>query len=245
MHSDIVHVLDLYVSLGAEHHCSHWYSLIQNFRQGNYNNAKTVVQIAWKQFCENILVQVNKNWKNKIVRANTLMSDVCSVSDEAFAYQVARTNIFFWMKKIHTRKTNNVLGGPVNRNQQVDDIVSPLKNGDHLEDVINNEGDDDDGDYGNLVDGIMEGSNVDNAKDEGELEEAKDKINIKAYYACHSALSKLKRENREDWISWDEGFKESISIPLQSLPQGIQREMVAMQPMNNENEVEIEYEIWC
>ena len=64
-----------------------WYMYTPYFRKGEYKDALESVQTAWIYFCENILILLSKEWNEKKVRANKLVSEVVTNSDEAFAIQ--------------------------------------------------------------------------------------------------------------------------------------------------------------
>jgi hypothetical protein len=242
----------------------HWFYYVNLLRFGNFNDKDFEVKNAWYDFCENILVFVNKNWRTKAIRANSYLSDVCTVSDEAYAYQVARTNMHFWMKKmyyrdsckIHTRKVaesewEEIEPFSYDKNGQrvQEDTVSHRKlpgkkkfTGEEDEEVYGDEDDNEDGNEERI--GLVN-SKEDNEEEEGEDEDelnevqmvkrisarninqdasksegglidldlehkSKDKIDKQAYYLCYSILLNAKRTSKEDWMSWDKGFKACI-----------------------------------
>jgi hypothetical protein len=90
--------------LGSDQYRAHWFIYVNFFRIGNFNDATKDVKDAWFHFCGNILPQLNKNWKSKVIQSNKLISDICTVSDEAYAYQIGKTNIHFWMKRLYYKQ---------------------------------------------------------------------------------------------------------------------------------------------
>lgn len=82
--------------LEIEHH---WFNYKEFFRTCNFDDTEDDIKEAWFFFCEHIMVEVNKNWKNSMLRSNTLMSEVCTLSDEAFARTVLETDLLYWIKK--------------------------------------------------------------------------------------------------------------------------------------------------
>lgn len=64
-----------------------WWLYTEHFRDGEYEEASEDVKTAWIYFCERILTIVCKEWNEKQVRANKLVTEVVSSSDEAFAIQ--------------------------------------------------------------------------------------------------------------------------------------------------------------
>jgi hypothetical protein len=97
-----------FIELGGEDYSHHWFQYTNLFRYGNFMDRDELVKSAWFVFCEKILIYVNKKWRTNAIQANTHLSDVCTVSDEAYAYQVARTNLHFWMKKMFVRTHTGV-----------------------------------------------------------------------------------------------------------------------------------------
>ena len=81
-----------------------WFVHVNYFRVGHFSNASIVVQSAWIQFCKSILVHVNKTWKDNLTQQNKLVSSVCTVSDEAFAIQVGKTDMHSWLQKYVEKK---------------------------------------------------------------------------------------------------------------------------------------------
>ena len=78
-------------------HSNTWYLYVNFFRMGNYEDAERKVQEGWCRYCEKILPMVNKEWAKELNYLNKYVSNICSVSDEAFAVEVGRTNMGHWI----------------------------------------------------------------------------------------------------------------------------------------------------
>jgi hypothetical protein len=83
-------------TLEIEHH---WFNYKDDFRTCNFDDAEEEIKDAWYFFCDHVMVEVSKNWKNSLIRSNTVMSEICTVSDEAFASTVLDTDLLHWIKK--------------------------------------------------------------------------------------------------------------------------------------------------
>jgi hypothetical protein len=177
----------LFLKLGSDQYRAHWFIYVNYFRIGNFNEARKDIKDAWFHFCGNILPQLNKNWKSKVVQSNKLLSDVCTVSDEAYAYQIGKTNIHFWMKRLYYKQHQRFIDWqelePLNpkrfRNQSsgMNEGLDAFKEGKHGgaraeefdESEDEKEGDDDD--VGNSFEDANAGSedeDADNNEDEDE-----------------------------------------------------------------------------
>jgi hypothetical protein len=78
-----------------------WFELVDGFRVGEYGDASLDTQLSWHVFCDKILPTVSKKkWKNKLVRANALLREVVTVSDEAYAMLVSKNNMAKWIQRL-------------------------------------------------------------------------------------------------------------------------------------------------
>jgi hypothetical protein len=129
------------------------------------------------------MVEVNKNWKNRIARSNSLMSSVCSISDEAFAITVSNSNLYEWIKK---PKKSNINSNNQNCNVNNDEESEKQEN----EGALNEDGE---------IRLISEQIDI-------------GKISRNDYYKMFYLLQTRKNNNEEDYISWDKGYKDHISV---------------------------------
>jgi hypothetical protein len=84
-----------------------WYEFVDKFRDGHYDAASNETKLSWYVFCDNILPTVAKKaWKSNLVRANSLLSDTVSISDEAYAILVCKSNLPQWISKLFSSKNN-------------------------------------------------------------------------------------------------------------------------------------------
>lgn len=171
-----------------------WFVHIGVFRVGTFTDAKEATQEAWIQFCQHIMELVNKKWKEKIVKENSLMSDICTVSDETFAYEVGNNRIGHWVQK-YLKKKNGV-STKEKSNEDYDE--ENLLEDDHQQ----HEGEKEE------VEGGQE--EVDEEEKEEEKEEQA-KTNARSYYKRFYVLQALKRDHRDDWDTWDFAFQEHFA----------------------------------
>jgi hypothetical protein len=92
-------IKDQYARDGGVATEDHWFSYVKEFRAGFYEEASDVVQNAWVTYVDNILGNVNRQWKSSMSRSNTNVSDIVTVSDEAYAMMVSQLDILTWIEK--------------------------------------------------------------------------------------------------------------------------------------------------
>jgi hypothetical protein len=51
------------------------------------------VKKGWVIFCDYILEQVNQKWSDKMIKSNRHVSEVITVSDEAYAILILKSNL--------------------------------------------------------------------------------------------------------------------------------------------------------
>lgn len=191
---------DLFINAVNDDERKHiWYIYVNFFRVGRFSEANEVVQQAWFHFCGDILVHVNKQWNCKMTQANKLVSEVCTVSDEAFALQIGKTQMAFWISKYVSKEEGledvirSLPKEPLPFSESFDEASVALA--DNLEadkqGEENQEEEDDD--------------DEDNNEDEGN--KSYDKILSSGYYALYDELHTFKTESFDDWKTWDEGYK--------------------------------------
>lgn len=93
-----------------------WFVYINYFRVGEFDNAPKFLQDAWCQFCQHILMFVNKKFNCKVTQLHTAVSQVCSISDEAFAMEIGNTHMCHWIYHYINRKDKSNQYVPVNIN---------------------------------------------------------------------------------------------------------------------------------
>jgi hypothetical protein len=177
-----------YNKVGGKSYKQHWFKYIDCFRIQNFDHHPQEVKNAWFVFCEFMLVEVVKDWKNDVTRSNSLVSSVCSISDEVFAMVIGQTNLEKWIKKMYTTKnTKSKSSIAAREGGQDEDAVLDIFFGD------------------------------DASQDQVE-ERPSDKIDKNKYYHLLKLHQIMKQEYPESYLSWDRGFQDHISVSLATPP---------------------------
>ena len=157
-----------------------WFVFLNAFRRQQFENEEAGIKKAWFIFCDKIMPEVNKNWKSKMAWSNSLMSSVCSMSDEAFALTVCDTKLYDWITKIEKQARTNkhfiTNGSRAAGTQEEDETNEELE------------------------------------KQSSEQGEMLGKNSRKEYYKKFLLLQTRNNANIDIWNSWDEGFRNHISI---------------------------------
>ena len=112
----------------------HWYKHIGKFREGAFHEASEEVQNSWFTFCNNILPSVSKKWQNSQRKANHLLSQHVTASDEAFALLEASLKIKKWTKAIKADDKNESEGE--DDNNEDDEVKEGINQEEENKEVI-------------------------------------------------------------------------------------------------------------
>jgi hypothetical protein len=182
-----------YNKVGGKSYKQHWFKYIDCFRIQNFDQHPQEVKDAWFVFCEFMLVEVVKDWKNDVTRSNSLVSSVCSISDEVFAMVIGQTNLEKWIKKMFATKNTKSKSSIAAREGEQD-----------VDAILDSNQDDRD-------------SGGDDASQDQVEERPNDKIDKNKYYHLLK-LHQILKQNLESYLSWDRGFYDHISISLATPP---------------------------
>jgi hypothetical protein len=183
-----------YNKVGGKSYKQHWFKYIDCFRIQNFDQHPQEVKDAWFVFCEFMLVEVVKDWKNDVTRSNSLVSSVCSISDEVFAMVIGQTNLEKWIKKMYTTKNTKSKSSIAAREGEQD-----------VDAILDSNQDDRD-------------SGGDDASQDQVEERPNDKIDKNKYYHLLKLHQIMKQEYPESYLSWDRGFQDHISVSLATPP---------------------------
>ena len=214
-----------------------WFMYIYEFRQGNFKDVDEKCKLAWYLFCDKILVHVTRKWKQKGIREAKLVSEVCFVSDEAYAYEIGNTNMYFWMQQYYHFNKKKLPFEECFPTQPDGARVPETK-------VVEDEEE------------AQEEPQEDEKETPGEtnnrnrkLEKLKGTVKSSGYYEFFKSLQKKKHEHADDWKSWDVGFRDYIqsnsrnASTKQVSPSTACDDEVEDTQMNEANE-DIEFEPW-
>jgi hypothetical protein len=76
-----------------------WNEYCSKFRVGDFKDASETIKKAWIYYCDRFLPATNRSWLDETVRANTLMGDVVTISDEAYTILILEKNLDVWIIK--------------------------------------------------------------------------------------------------------------------------------------------------
>jgi hypothetical protein len=179
--------------------CQTWFEFVDSFRVGDFGQASVETQLSWYVFCDRILPTVaRKKWKSSLIRANALLSDVVTISDETYAILVSKQNMAKWILKLGSTDPKQTTKR--RRNDESDSFPRTVTNYD-----VGQEG-------------------------AVELDDSNDYKDTKEYYDLFEII-KQRRED-ESGKSWDDAFRENVSIAMH---ENLQDDIyTARQQQNNE-----------
>jgi hypothetical protein len=166
---------------------------VDGFRVGEYGDATLDTQLSWHVFCDKILPTVSKKkWKNKLVRANALLREVVTVSDEAYAMLVSKNNMAKWIQRLSSSDAK-----VKNKRKRNDEDENEEDAGNRK--TVNDEDNDDDGNgHGDT---------------QGDIDDSNDYKDTEAYYDLFEVVKE--RRDTIEGKSWDAAFKDSVSVAMQ------------------------------
>jgi hypothetical protein len=159
-----------------------WFKHLDSFCKGTFQNAKEEVKKGWVIFCDYILEWVNQSWSNKMIKSNKHVSEFITVSDEAYAILVSKSNLMSWITRGSSKsgKTNSPSLACVSTANSTNDDDSNDENGNEIDD-----------------------NEATNEEDDNTAEDVKE---------FHKLCSHIKNMRAMDeYLTWDQGYQDAVA----------------------------------
>lgn len=186
-----------------------WVEYCRQFRVGKFEHAEDKIKKAWIYYCERFLPKINKTWEDKSLRANKIMSEVITVSDEAYLELILENKLEFWIsqklpgiKKKHEKKRINdeiSVGPNVESESQQSSITADVSADTETEQKEGKE--------------FLSPDELKATKIASEAEKKRSSIEEKKNQQRYFALFAIIKNKRagDEGNSWENGYKDYIS----------------------------------